>query len=72
MDITREFAESPTTRYLIFYRDIMRTINFLINYLPFINNIYYVPERVYMEDDEGGIKKLIYSELYTADWWREI
>ncbi len=72
MDIIKELVESPTIRHPISYRDIMRTISFLINYLPFINNMHYVPERVYIEDDENKVRERIYSELHILNWWWEI
>ena len=50
---------------VIYARDIIMCIRFLLGHGPFKNNLTYAPERHYAS--ESGVR--VYNEMHTEDWW---
>lgn len=62
--IDSKIADMKSTEHIIYHRDIIETIRFLLGHGPFKDNLTYAPERHYLAD---GAR--VYNEMHTGDWW---
>ena len=49
-----------STRYNLYYLNVIRTVSFLLSYLPFVDHLYYALVRVHIENADGDAKFEIY------------
>jgi Plavaka transposase len=61
---TPNYEGEPTVKYTVYYRDVMKVIQFLIGYRPFEQHLSYAPIR---QTSASGLR--VYNEMHTADWW---
>jgi hypothetical protein len=63
--ITSDIQGVLDNTYKLRFRDIQKSIEFLIGHRPFADSLAYAPIRYY----NGDNNERIYNELHTADWW---
>ena len=60
-------SDVTAMEYKFRYRDVKRSLEFLLGHPPFAEHLTYAPIRQY----DGASNNRIYNEFHTADWWWE-
>ena len=60
-----DVAKIKEFEIVIYARDVIMCIKFLLGHGPFKNNLTYAPEQHYRSDSEIRV----YNEMHTGDWW---
>ena len=61
--------DSELTEYTFYYRNVMKTVEFLIRHELFKNNLTYASVQTYSSKDKA---RHMYNELHTENWWWKI
>ena len=64
--ILQDANDSELTEYTFYYRNVMKTVEFLIRHELFKNNLIYASVQAYSLKDKA---KHMYNELHTENWW---
>ena len=67
---TKSGTDQSSQRRIIYHRDVIDVVRFLLGHGPFENNLKYAPERHYtakLDEDESASR--VYNEMHTGDWW---
>ena len=68
IQVEQETIGLPPSTYQIRYRNIISTLEFLIDHEPFEHYLLYAPVKQF---GGAGTDNRIYNEIYTGDWqWR--
>jgi len=62
-----EQVEDGQRTLLIFYRDVLECVRYLLHQIAYPDDLIYTPQREY---DPTGHR--IYGEIHTADWWCDV
>ena len=74
IEIESNIEDFQSNRYFIYYRDVMKIIEFLVEHRSFVKNLAYVSIRKYAIDDLNNVDitkvdSRIWIEMHTTDWW---
>ena len=56
--------EESTDKNTVFFRDVLRCAQFLLQYLPFQDHMGYAPVQ---QHTEGSMR--VFNQMWTGDWW---
>ena len=65
MKLSTNVADIEPTSCTVYYRDVIKVLQFLLDHGPFKDNLVYAPERHYTSADNTRV----YSEMHTGNWW---